>query len=128
MISKKEFEAVTSLSPEKRGTYLMKRIADTEEVWVLFNEKDGYALNMEDDGTQSFPVWPFKEFADTWIEGEFSKFSSVKVDVYKFKDEMVPKLLVNGIRLLLFPAANEYGCLMNAGEFIVALNKELSEY
>ena len=128
MISQKEFEKVSELNPEKRLSYLIKRIADFEEVWLLYNDADGYALNEETDGSDSFPVWPFKVFSDVWIEGEFSRFTSKKVTLELLLNSILPKLEEQQIRILAFPTDVGEGVLLKCAEFRELVEDELSQY
>lgn len=128
MISKKEIDAILKLEPLDRFKYFIKRVVDFEEVWLLFNENDGYALNIEDDNSKYLPVWPFKEFSETWRSGSFSKFNSVKVNIHIFKDEMLPKLSKNKINILVFPTETKKGFIITIKEFENILNDEMTQY
>ena len=127
MISEKEIENIVKLSHVERYKYCIKKIADFEEVWLLNND-DGYAINIEDDDSKYLPIWPFKEFSDLWISGAFSKYNSTKIDVYNFKDNMLPKLIKANINILVFPTETEKGFIMNINEFKNSLSAELSQY
>lgn len=120
-------EGVLSLSPEDRHLHLIKRVADFEKIWVLHNEEEGYALNEEKNGKKYLPVWPFKEYSDTWIKDDFSNFASKEIDIYAFKDEMLDKLKQNKIGILSFPA-KEIGLKIEIEKFRKDLTEELEEY
>ena len=128
MITQKEIDAILKLSPEKRYEYLIKRIADFEEVWTLYNDDVGFATNVEDDGSQWFPIWPSKGFSDLWRGGSFSKYHSKNVSIYNFKEKTLPALKEMGIGILAFPIENGKGQVMEISKFVSDLESEMEQY
>jgi hypothetical protein len=59
---KKELEEVFKLPVESRYKYLIKKAADTEVVWSLWEAK-GWALASDSSATEAVPVWPHELFA-----------------------------------------------------------------
>jgi len=64
----KEFEAVLSLSAQRRYAYLLKRVVDWERIWSLGTE-EGWALSSDDEGHELVPVRPHERFAAACAEG-----------------------------------------------------------
>jgi hypothetical protein len=55
-LTSKEFEAVIKLPANIRYEYLIKKVADSEEVWGLYD--DGWAMSSDDKGRLLIPFWP----------------------------------------------------------------------
>lgn len=128
MIKKQEILAITRLSPEDRYKYLIKRVSDFEEIWVLSNEEEGFALNEEKDGRLFMPVWPFKEYTEPCIHGAFKDCSSKKLDIYYFIDEILDTLIQNKIDILAFPIIDGWGLKVDCREFKSDLVSEMEQY
>ena len=60
--SEREIRAVLLLDSSKRFSHFVKRVADEERAWGLWNS--GWALMATEDGRQVFPLWPASEYAE----------------------------------------------------------------
>jgi hypothetical protein len=58
-MNQKEFESVIKQPPNIRYEYFIKKVADYEEVWGLYD--DGWATAQDDDGNILIPFFPKKE-------------------------------------------------------------------
>ena len=62
LLNNKEIEVVSKLPALKRYEYFIKKVADFEEVWGLFDV--GWAISEDDNGNSLMPFWSKKEFAN----------------------------------------------------------------
>jgi hypothetical protein len=78
----KEIEAVLVLDGPKRYAHWIKKVADQQQVWSLW-ERGGWALASDDGGRQVVPVWPHSEYAARCAQGEWSGYEakSIALDV-----------------------------------------------
>lgn len=101
VIDAKEMEGVFKASPKKRYGYFIKHVAGYEKVWGLRN-KDGWVLTGDDDGNTYMPFWPAKEYAELFINDEWSDCHAESIDVYEFIDEFLDNLEENKIYPSIF--------------------------
>lgn len=120
--------AILSMSPERRYEYLVKKVTDFETLWVLFSEEEGFALNVEEDGRQYIPIWPSKEFSDTWTFDEYQGFSPKEIDLSKFINDIIPKLAENKIDILCFPTQGGWGLKVKCLKFRNDLIEDMKQY
>ncbi|OJU49089.1 MAG: hypothetical protein BGN96_00505, partial [Bacteroidales bacterium 45-6] len=62
-VNKIEIVKVTSLKPIERYQYFLKRVADSEIIFILLNPNDEYVLS-ELDGNILLAFWSAKEYAE----------------------------------------------------------------
>jgi len=125
-VSAQEIKAVINLPGEKRYTYFIKRAADQDQVWGLWNE--GWAMGITDDGTRTIPVWPAEEYAELCRVGDWSSFRPKPIPLEEFMHSMLPDIAKDGFRVSIFDAPNESAVLVSDEEFIRDLESELSKY
>jgi hypothetical protein len=84
-MNQKEFESVIKQPPNIRYEYFIKKVADYEKVWGLYD--DGWATAQDDDGNMLIPFFPKKEFAEYCAVNKWNKFKAEPIDVYEFIDK-----------------------------------------
>jgi hypothetical protein len=109
-----EIKNVSLLDPEKRYRYFIKKICDWEEIWVMHNEEDGYALNIDNNNQKFLILFPTEGFTKVYIEfdPDFRNFKPTKIDLYKFKDELVAKFKSKEVNsAFVFPVSENESAL-----------------
>lgn len=124
--SKAEIQSVLRLDGPQRFRHLVKRAADEECVWGLWN--DGWALMAEDDGTQVLPIWPASEYADLSRVGEWEAYSPKAINLYELLDKLLPTLQEEDVRIGIFPTPEGRCVVPRTDEFIDAIRQELQRY
>jgi hypothetical protein len=124
-VSQKEIEAVLQLPGEKRYEYFIKRVADANKLWGLWN--DGWAMGVTKDGQQTIPVWPAAEYADSCRQGEWEVYTPKSLDLHEFMDEFLPRLVRDGIRVSIFDIPSEASVLIDDDELLDDLKHELAK-
>ena len=122
----KEFENVAHLPPEKRYEYFIKKVADREEVWCLWN--DGWALMGGNDHEEMDPVWPHAMFAEASAVGEWLGFKPKKITLDEWMDKWIPSMERDGRMTAVFPTAQ--GTTTTASPFKLRsdLEEEIAKY
>ena len=121
----KEVEAVLRLPGEKRYQYFIKRAADANKVWGLWN--DGWAMGVTDDGQSTIPVWPAAEYAEACKQGDWEVYKPKPIDLHEFMNEFVPQAAQDGVRISIFDTPSEASVLVNNDELLEDLKEELSK-
>jgi hypothetical protein len=125
-ISKKQIEAVISLSGDKRYTYFIKMISDWETVWGLYNE--GWALSETDEGDVVFPLWPAKEYSDLCAIDEWSEYKSVSFTLESFIEELLPNLNIDSMLPCIFSTSKNDGVIIPIEQLLQDIEIELEKY
>lgn len=125
-IDSKEIEALISSSGEKRYTYFVKRAADAEKVWGLYN--DGWALASTDEGDSVFPVWPAREYAALCTKGMWSSFEPRSISLEDFLNELLPNLKSDGVAPGVFCTPEKDAVMPSVEQLIEDVKFELTKY
>ncbi|UTR15958.1 DUF2750 domain-containing protein [Salipaludibacillus sp. LMS25] len=99
-MNNKDIEVVSKLPASKRDEYFIKKVADFEEVWGLFD--DGWAISEDDNGNPLMPFWPKKEFANLCIVGEWKIYKAEQIEHEDFMQEWLPGIKADGITTQFF--------------------------
>ena len=126
ILNPKEIEAVLKLPADKRYQHFIKRIADQEELWGIY-DSDWIKIKYE-DGSDLFPVWPNKEYAQLYLQ-KYCPSAFVKtIDLYEFIDTFLPELGERNIAVSVFPTPEGEGHIVCYEKVIADLNEELEKY
>lgn len=126
IINQKQVAAVIALPGNKRYEHFVKVVADREQVWGLYQE--GWALAATDDGTTVFPMWPAKEYAEICAEKEWAGYIPRAISLSDFMDELLPKLMREGVLPGIFFTPSAKGVTPSVPELTNALEIELQNY
>jgi hypothetical protein len=124
--TEKEIQTVLRLDGSARFNHFVKRVVDSEAAWGLW--KDGWALMENDDGTQVFPLWPAREYAELHRTGNWAEYEAREIPLADILDELVPKLAQGGILPGVFPTQEGKGVTPTPEALAASLRKELENY
>jgi hypothetical protein len=124
-ITAREMESVVRLPGKERYSYFVKRAADQNQVWGLWN--DGWAMGVTDEGTPTIPIWPAKEYADLCNEGDWNGFQPKAIPLRQFMQEMLPDLAGDGVRVSIFDTPSGDSVSVSDEDLISGLEAELSK-
>lgn len=127
VVSKKELEAVFALGAEQRYRYFVKRIADSETAWSLW-DGEAWFMYRAADGRQFFPVWPAKEYAAACAEESWSGAGPQPIGAVRLIDEFLPAMEADGILPTIFPTPAGDGIAIPPSTLKSDLNTELAKY
>jgi hypothetical protein len=123
----KEIEAVSALKPFERYKYLIKKIADTENLYCLRTHKGNWALSTV-HGRELFPIWSAAEFAERCAFGGWEGFKVEELELIAFQNEL-SRLVENEAFLLnIFPVGHTTGFVVELNDFMRDLEEELLKY
>ena len=122
----KEFSEVTKLSGSKRYEYFLKKVADDEELWGLYN--DGWAMVADDEENEMIPFWPKKEFADACCNEHWKNYISEPIGLTEFMESWIDNLKNNGLSTAIFIVKDDKGIIVKPEKLLEDLKEELSNY
>ena len=79
-------------------------------------------LNTADE--DCVPVWPNKEFAQSWATGEWAACQPVSVDLDTWFSRWIPGLIDDELAIVAFPNNNDEGQVLFPDEFEYELIKK----
>jgi hypothetical protein len=119
-------ESVLALPGSRRFVHFIKVIADTQEVWGLY--QDGWALAATDEGTTVFPFWPAKEYAEICSVNKWSGYEPRSISLSDFLEVLLPKLKSDDVLPGVFFTPSSRGVTPCVEELRSALESELKNY
>lgn len=124
-VSEKEVAAVTSLPGARRYEYFIKKVADQNQVWALW--QGSWATGVTDEGTITFPVWPAREYAERCRTGDWAAFESRSIPLSDFLNELLPQLTSDGLRVSVFDTPSEEAVFVDHDQFLADVRAELAK-
>jgi len=125
--NEREIEAVLSLEASKRYEHWIKKVADQEEVWSLWQE-GGWALAGNDAGRQFVPVWPDSRYAALCAEGVWAGYQPKAIALDAWLDRWIPGMERDQRLVAVFPTPNDKGVPIDPRQLERDLREELSNY
>ncbi|WP_409290191.1 DUF2750 domain-containing protein [Pseudomonas sp. KCJK8927] len=116
---------VSSLSSEGRFEFFMRKVADFEVVWGLYDE--GWATATL-EGNVVVPFWPEEEFAKRCATDEWGDFWPRKIAIEDFLDKWLPGMHSDSRLCQVFPVPGDVGVVISPTALEVALREELEQY
>lgn len=127
-LTDKEISALLDKSAEMRYKYSIKRIADADCLWTVISSDGRYCL-IADNGSQMFPIWPFREYTEIYLGRKTVGFDVVSIDLNKFECEMIDVICGNNLPLTVFPISDDdTGKIVDFDTFVKDLSVELENY
>ena len=111
----------------KRYEYWVKKVADQEEVWSLWQE-DAWALAGDDAGRQFVPVWPHSRYAALCAQGAWAGYQPKAIDLNAWLDRWIPGMEQDQRLLAVFPTPKDKGVPMEPRRLEKDLRTELANY
>jgi hypothetical protein len=121
-----EVDATLALPPLERYSYLVHRIAGTEQAWGLRSEEGWVLIN--DDNGNAFCLWPHPAFAQACIQEGWDGCFPEPIALQELVEELLPALEEDAIRLAAFPAPSGQVAVVDARDFRHHLEEELTRH
>lgn len=124
-MNNKELEAICNLPAQKRYEYFVKKIADYEEVWGLFNE--GWAVSEDEKGNKLIPFWPKEEFAKLCAIGDWKSYKPKSLDLDSFMSKWLTGMKEDGLKPSIF-WNNKDSIVVETNVLLSGIEEELENY
>lgn len=126
-INDKEFSAVIALTPAKRYSYFIKRVAGGEELWGL-GSKTGWVLFGDKQGHELLSVWPHPRYAAVCAIGDWADKEPRHIKLSEWLETWIPGLRKDGRLIAVFPTPDGKGVAISPDKLKEDLERELSLY
>jgi hypothetical protein len=117
-----ELLKIEKYQENKRLKYFLEQVIKHNEIWVLTDEHGCMMLNTDND--DCVPVWPNKEFAQTWINGDWQNCQAQAIDLKTWFSRWTTGLLDDELSIVVFPNQQQEGLVLFADEFEFELKME----
>jgi hypothetical protein len=113
---------IERFTPEERLKYLLKEIVKQKQIWILTDEDGCVMLNTEDEDCA--PVWPNKEFAQSWATGEWQDCEPKAISLEKWYASWTSGLEEDDVFIAVFPNQDEEGLIISPQELDYELKQQ----
>lgn len=116
------------MGPEYRYNYFVGKVAETEEIWGLWN-KDGWATLGDNENRIVVPFWPEKEFALLCCTGEWSAYEPKSISLYDLMEKWLPGMQKDErLASVFLVPENKTGSIIAPAILLEDLNDEARKY
>lgn len=120
-IDAQQVKTIQQYAPQKRYNYLIEEVLKNQKIWLLVDEHGCVMLNTDDE--DCVPVWPNKEFAQSWATDEWSHCTPEAIELDKWHDKWSRGLEEDELSVVVFPDENSEGLILFPDEFDFELKK-----
>lgn len=127
-VSDPEFGAVSALPAGERYNHFVKRVADSERVWVLASDSGDLVQQADDQGRSYLAVWPHPRYAAACATAEWAGTEPAEIGVDEWTIAVLPRLAAEGRMLVVFPTPDDQGFIVPPAGMKEDIESELSLY
>ncbi len=125
-MSNKKIENVLNLKPSDRYGYLIRKVADFEQIFLI-SDKNGDYVTCGNDETECIPVWPELEFAKEFLNANWKDFNVVLLELNPFL-KWLDRLEIEGYLIGGFPNREFNSIVVKPTEMKNHLIYEIEQY
>jgi hypothetical protein len=125
-LNQKEIDAVLLTDAKTRLQYMVKRVADWEEIWTL-KTPDGFVLLGDKNESESIPVWPFSEFAHLCCSGDWANAVPFSISLEQFLTKWIPGIAADQRQIAIFPTSADKALVIDSEELKTLLDLAIAE-
>jgi len=125
-LGEKEVLAVSALEGPERYAYFVKRVADEQRLWSLWN--DGWVLAKDDAGRELVPVWPHQDYAALCAKGEWADHTPKEINLDAWIERWLPGIEGDNRLVAVFPTDENQGVVVDSRRLTSDLEQELEKY
>ncbi|WP_423380453.1 DUF2750 domain-containing protein [Burkholderia sp. LMG 32019] len=121
----RKIESVLRLDAHARSDYFIRKIADFEVVWGLFDT--GWATAAA-EGCIVIPFWPEQDFAAICAGDEWAGFHAQAIPLDAFLSRWLPGMGRDQRVCAVFPTPEDSGSLVLPLDLLASIRSELTQY
>jgi len=123
-----QYENVLSLTAKERYSHFIGKVADWEQLWGLYNEKEGWLLRTTNENVEYLSVWPHPEYAKNIAKEFYPEYNEEEINIYDFMSNLLPQLENDNVKIGVFPNLEGNTWLMEAKDLLQDLEEECEQY
>lgn len=117
---------VIAQSGDERFDYLVRKVADFEEIWGLTD--DSWASCVDDSGQTAVPLWPEADFAAACATGNWAGMRPKPIALADFLNNWIPGMERDNRLVAVFPIPSGKGLFVEADRLAEALEDGKKQY
>lgn len=125
-MKREKINNVLSLSVEERYSFFVRKVADFEEVWGLYD--DGWAMLSDSSGRKIIPFWPEKDFAQLCATEQWETYGARAIPLKDFIDKWLPGMKKDDILVGIFYTPSGKGIPVEPERLRADIEEELEQY
>ncbi len=125
-MNEKKLNNVLSLEPKERYGYLIQKVADFEEIFVITDTVDAF-VTVGDSDMKCIPVWPEHDFAKEFLTDDWADFKIKTLSLNEFYD-WLDKLEMENYHIAGFPNKDLNSIVVKPQEIKSHLIYECDQY
>ena len=122
-----EIESVLLLEAPRRYEHWIKKVADQEEVWSLWQD-GGWAMAADDAGREAVPVWHHPTYAELCANGVWDGYQPRMIALDDWLARWIPGMERDKRVVAVFPTPNDKGVVVEPKRLGTDLREELTNY
>lgn len=127
MLEQDQIDALVAMDSEQRFDYLIGRVVETGQLWILTDEHGSVMLNTDDE--ECVPIWPDRCFAEHWATGDWQDCEPMSISLKQWNFRWTPGLEEDQLAVVVFPlpqeGADEDGLVVWPEELDMMLTREV---
>jgi hypothetical protein len=125
-INRNKANNIMSSSAEERYNYFIRKVADFQEVWGLYNE--GWAMLADNKEQTIIPFWPEEAFAKLCVGGAWENYEPKKIELNIFLEKWLPGMRNDGKFVGIFYNTDGKGIVVQPDKLLENIQEELDQY
>lgn len=125
MLNINKLNNIRNLTSKERCDYFVRKVADFEVVWGLFN--DGWVTSGIKDAS-AIAFWPEKDFATLSSNGVWKDCKATEINLTDFMENWLPEMMNVNQLCCIFPMDNALEFLIHPKELLELLQNEIEQY
>lgn len=126
ILNEKEIQSVIALPGPKRYEHWIKKVADQQQVWSLWQE--GWALVSDKHGNELVPVWPHPKYAELCTHDQWQGYTPKSIDLDAWLTRWIPGMKRDSRSVAVFPTPQDKGVVVDPMRLEKDLREEMAQY
>ena len=122
----KKIENILRMSDQERSDYLIRKVADFEEIYLIYESMDAMC-SISVNGQECIPVFPEREFAENFKDIS-PKYKKVKILPLNTFFEWLDKSISSEMQFAVFPDNQLNTVILSASDLKESLLEECEQY
>ncbi len=128
LVRESEYSSLLKKSKEVRYKYVIKRIVDTETLWLLSAGEDNI-LSISQNNDSFIPIWSSKVYGQDFCKVFGDRYYCVAISLYDFLDFLEGSSSEENMKVGVFPTIKDLmGKIVNIEFFIQSVDEEQKCY
>jgi Protein of unknown function (DUF2750) len=127
-MNQKKIESVIKLPINERYDYFVRKVAEFDEVWGLF-DTNGWAIMTDNEKRVVVPFWPEEEFAKICCTDQWSSYLPKMIPLSAFVEKWLPGMKQdNRVVNIFYTPESKDGSIIDPDVLLNDLKDELAKY